>query len=35
VLAFALSYADLAARDYQQFVGRRAEIEDTASWAGA
>jgi uncharacterized protein (DUF2252 family) len=35
LLAFALAYADLAARDYQQFVGRRAEIEDTASWAGA
>jgi uncharacterized protein (DUF2252 family) len=35
VLAFALAYADLAARDYKVFVGRRAEIEDTASWAGA
>jgi len=35
LLAFALAYADLAVHDYQQFVGRRAEIEDTASWAGA
>jgi uncharacterized protein (DUF2252 family) len=35
LLAFALAYADLAVRDYQQFVGHRAEIEDTASWAGA
>jgi uncharacterized protein (DUF2252 family) len=33
LLAFALAYADLAVRDYQQFVGRRAEIEDTAKWA--
>ncbi|HEX5271820.1 MAG TPA: DUF2252 family protein [Gemmataceae bacterium] len=33
LLAFALAYADLAARDYQAFVGRRAEIEDTAKWA--
>ena len=30
--AFALAYADLAARDYQLFVGHRAEIEDTDSW---
>ncbi|MGH3427392.1 MAG: DUF2252 family protein [Mycobacteriales bacterium] len=30
----ALAYADLAARDYQMFVGRRAGIEDTARWAG-
>jgi uncharacterized protein (DUF2252 family) len=35
LLAFALAYADLAVCDYRQFVGRRAEIEDTASWAGA
>jgi hypothetical protein len=35
LLAFALAYADLAVRDYHQFVGRRAEIEDTANWAGA
>ncbi len=35
LLAFALAYADLAARDYQVFVGHRAEIEDTAKWAGA
>jgi uncharacterized protein (DUF2252 family) len=35
VLAFALAYADLVARDYKVFVGHRAEIEDTASWAGA
>jgi hypothetical protein len=34
LLAFALAYADLAVRDYQQFVGRRAEIEDTGRWAG-
>ena len=34
VLAFALAYADLAVRDYHQFVGRRAEIDDTAKWAG-
>lgn len=34
VLAFALAYADLAAHDYQLFVGRRADIEDTANWAG-
>jgi hypothetical protein len=33
VLAFALAYADLAVRDYHLFLGRRAEIEDTASWA--
>jgi uncharacterized protein (DUF2252 family) len=33
VLAFALAYADLAVRDYKQFVGRRAEIENTATWA--
>jgi uncharacterized protein (DUF2252 family) len=33
LLAFALAYADLAARDYQVFVSRRAEIEDTANWA--
>ncbi len=35
LLAFALAYADLAVRDYQQFVGHRAEIDDTAKWAGA
>jgi uncharacterized protein (DUF2252 family) len=35
LLAFALAYADLATRDYQVFIGRRAEIEDTARWAGA
>ncbi len=35
LLSFALAYADLAARDYKVFVGRRAEIEDTAKWAGA
>jgi len=34
LLAFALAYADLAVRDYHLFIGRRAEIEDTASWAG-
>jgi uncharacterized protein (DUF2252 family) len=32
VLAFALAYADRAAQDYKLFVGRRAEIEDTARW---
>jgi len=32
LLAFALAYADLAARDYQLFVGHRAQIEDTESW---
>jgi uncharacterized protein (DUF2252 family) len=35
LLAFALAYADLVVCDYQQFVGHRAEIEDTAKWAGA
>ncbi len=32
LLAFSLAYADLAARDYQLFVGHRAEIEDTDGW---
>jgi uncharacterized protein (DUF2252 family) len=35
VMSFALAYGDLATRDYKAFVGRRAEIEDTAKWAGA
>jgi uncharacterized protein (DUF2252 family) len=34
LLAFALAYADLVVRDYKVFVGHRAEIEDTANWAG-
>jgi uncharacterized protein (DUF2252 family) len=33
LLAFALAYADLARRDWQRFVGRRAELEDCAQWA--
>jgi uncharacterized protein (DUF2252 family) len=33
LLAFALAYADLVVRDHQAFVGKRAEIEDTAHWA--
>jgi uncharacterized protein (DUF2252 family) len=33
VLAFALLYADLARRDWVRFVGRRAELEDPATWS--
>jgi uncharacterized protein (DUF2252 family) len=33
VLSFALRYADVVMHDYKVFVGHRAEIEDTASWA--
>jgi uncharacterized protein (DUF2252 family) len=34
VLAFALGYADVARRDFDRFVGARAQLEDVASWAG-
>jgi uncharacterized protein (DUF2252 family) len=34
VLAFVLAYADLVQRDYTQFIGRRAEIENVGQWAG-
>jgi uncharacterized protein (DUF2252 family) len=33
LLAFALAYADLARRDWQRFVGRRAELERCEEWA--
>jgi uncharacterized protein (DUF2252 family) len=33
LLAFALAYADLARRDWQHFVGRRAELENCEGWA--
>ncbi len=32
-LAFALAYADVAQRDWAQFVGRRAELENCEQWA--
>ena len=33
VLAFALAYADLVRRDWQQFVGARAELDKVEIWA--
>jgi uncharacterized protein (DUF2252 family) len=33
LLAFALAYADQARRDWQQFVGRRAELERCEGWS--
>jgi uncharacterized protein (DUF2252 family) len=33
LLAFALAYADLARRDWQRFVGQRAELDDCEKWA--
>jgi uncharacterized protein (DUF2252 family) len=33
ILAFALAYADLVARDWTKFVGSRPEIEDVGQWA--
>ncbi len=33
VLAFALGYADLARSDWNQFVGRRIELENCEKWA--
>jgi uncharacterized protein (DUF2252 family) len=33
VLAFALGYADVVQRDFQRFVGARAQLDDVASWA--
>jgi uncharacterized protein (DUF2252 family) len=35
VLAFALAYADQARRDWQRFVGQRAELDDCEKWAAA
>ncbi len=35
VLAFALEYADVVRRDWQQFVGARAELERVEGWAGS
>jgi uncharacterized protein (DUF2252 family) len=32
-LAFALAYADLARRDWQRFVGQRAELDRCEEWA--
>jgi uncharacterized protein (DUF2252 family) len=33
MLAFALAYADLAQRDWQRFVGHRADLEQCEKWA--
>jgi hypothetical protein len=33
MLAFALAYADLTRRDWQRFVGRRAELDRCEEWS--
>jgi uncharacterized protein (DUF2252 family) len=33
VLAFALGYADVVRRDWQRFVGARAQLDDISKWA--
>jgi uncharacterized protein (DUF2252 family) len=35
VLAFALAYADLARSDWNQFIGRRTELEHCEHWAAS
>ncbi len=33
VLAFSLSYADVVRRDFDRFIGMRAELDSTSNWA--
>jgi uncharacterized protein (DUF2252 family) len=35
ILVFALGYADVVRRDWQQFVGARADLEQVEAWSGS
>jgi hypothetical protein len=35
VLSFTLGYADVVRRDWQRFVGARAQLDDVSKWAGS